>query len=79
MLSLSIGCCCNRSIDRLILILQINLTDIGEIYKVRLELSPLKQTQEPEWKIKTVIFFFVHKKTVVFVMSTPLLSNDDRM
>ena len=39
------------------LMLQINLSDIGEIYKVRLELSPMKQTHEPEWKIKTVILF----------------------
>jgi len=30
---------------------------------VRLELSPMKQTEEPEWKIKTVSFF----ETIVFM------------
>jgi len=52
------------------------LADIGEIYKVRLELSPIKQSQEPEWKIRTVRFLFLLKKIVVVLCSNILHISD---
>jgi len=71
---------CECLLARLVMLmmLQICLSDIGEIFKVRLELSPMKQSQEPEWKIKTVIFFFFFllTKSSIFYKAVGLLCND---